>query len=426
MPNVIATIGKKKEEDRPRRIGGTSVLGGPDAYVNQNPPTLPQGTLQQRARQAQQAPSTPAAPSSGGVINTLMKPINELTTPEGGFKGTSTPYRIGESSRALIHNLAKPVMGGLELTGNSLEYLGGLAKDVYKGARGIPEETNLSMPTTNPISQAAAASSPQTRVVQRPSASSKRPTPPAQWTGGEYVTDMGSGLFATGQGSPTHQRWGVNQNGVISNLTLPIGQNPNQMNPADYQSLIEREEPAKGVSVIRGLREFKNGKEVRDDMTPQRQLASQIATMLSEYQKSVGAPPGGPEAANIISSLISGETAKAQSKIAANAAVRASQNKTDNGPVSASKFPLLDKEGNQVKDMTGEPILTTVPTQRIGDQVLFMDAVSGPRLVPIQQVRQGNQAGGRTLTQTEFDALVKELKSKIGGEEKSWFSRLFD
>jgi len=351
-----------------------------------------------------------------------------MATPTGGMTGKSTAYRLGETTRGVVQNLAKPVIGGLAETGKAINAVGGMAKDIYKGVRGIPEETNLSV-NANPIRNAAAADNAMTaKVVQRPAAGTQKsaPAPAAQWTRGEAISSLGNGMFATGQGEPTHQRWGVNQGGVISNLTLPIGQNPNEMNPADYQSLIEKQDTGSDVTVGRGLREFKGEKEQVNSMTGQRRLADQIASMMSEYTKAVGAAPSGAEAANIIGNIASGEAGKEQSRIASDAAVRAAQTKASEGPMGVAKTPLLDEKGQQVKDIMGEPILTHVPAQRIGSNVLFIDPVGGPRLVPIEQVQSGNTSGGRKVSIEEFKKLLLELGLDSDKKQKNWLQKLFD
>lgn len=316
MANVIATMRKKDEEEQ-----------GPSGVVSR-------GT---RKRMSQSAPTTPSAPNPGrgdGVIQTIAKPfaavggaLQEFATPEGGFTEGGPGHLIGQAIRGVGQHLKRPVEQGMRITGEQ-------AGHVYRGIAGIPDDASVTMPNHSnaqaatpaaAVGAGAAAATPSQKVVQRPAARRRtisQPQAPVEWTQGGGVTEMSPGIFATGQGDPTHVRWGMNQGGAISNLTLPIGQDPNKMKPEEYQSLIEREDPAARdqVSVIRGLREFKGGKEIEDANTERRRMADNIASMIGEYQKAVagGATPQDRQAiSGIIQQQVAGEAQKSVAQSAA-------------------------------------------------------------------------------------------------------------
>lgn len=216
----------------------------------------------------------------------------------------------------------------------------GLPREGYGSFKGIPEFT------PKPDAQGGAGfigdanASPQKPSTVSSIAKPKTPTitPKAKpllnnpWQmSGTPVQSLGSGFFASGQQGDNFYQWGRDAGKETSNVFLPEGVSPENLSKeelAKYGMFSESKgDTGRDVTVIRGLREFKGGKEKEDSMTRERQLQQSVTSAISSLATAQDQGVNPAAASGIISGLSRDQSGIEQAEIAADAAVKAATQK---------------------------------------------------------------------------------------------------
>jgi len=241
--------------------------------------------LEEKEKEAGVAgPSQPAASTlssrlgkaQAGAERGMSRIRKTLGVPEGGFnsrlnlpKRSQTVAMVGNDQKA-----TPPVASGT----------------IDRTTIGsFPEGVKSKAAPAAPSSAAApAAAKPKGLVTNLWS-----PSPMAMKNMGGGNAAQGNATFASGQGQPEAQsmyQWTQNIGKDVQRVMLPTGVNPDQLTPDGLSAFGVQTEQMTGeggddgrdVTVIRGLRKFKGGKEIKDDMTDERKMRQGVSSAISD------------------------------------------------------------------------------------------------------------------------------------------------
>jgi len=365
----------------------------------------------------------------------LIGGMTELATPEGGMTGTTPAYRLGESTKAAAYNLTKPIRGGFKQLMDSTGYILNMGKDFYQGVRGIPEGTEVGgNASVNMISDAAAA---ETQTQKAP-AKAGTPGKPATITQPKLLTNpwagatqsstpmkaMGAGIFASGQGQEEGEsmyQWSKRDGNNIRTVMLPAGVRPDQLTEqqlAAYNPQTESlADDARDVKVVRGLREFRGGREVRDDMTDERKTRQGIQSVISSLVDAQNQGVDTGAAGGVISQLLSGNASRDVAKTQAAATITAAAQKaaSEAGKKNVDKVADFELPTGKVNILTGLSETLKLPIIRIGNQ-MFMVNPEHPNVMTPMFMDQDKPQFGSPMNFT--DEQLSEIAKRMEGAEK--------
>lgn len=271
-------------------------------------------------------------------MDTLKTGAGMIVTPPGGFDpGSSTAYRAGQ----VINSIAGSMKSGASDVGSAASdvgsAVGNAAKDFYKGARGINYNYHSDVdamtgaaPTVKPpappagaaATPAAAAPAPATPVAATPGkagAPRGRPLLTNPWANATRsdvpMQAMTGGLFASGQGQSEDQsyyEWTTRNGNKLQKVMLPAGVDPRSLSKEQLAAFkpydVDTGDTGQQVSVVRGLREFKGGKEIEDGMTAERKQQQQMSSVISSLSDAKNQGVDQVVVGGIISSLGTADT----------------------------------------------------------------------------------------------------------------------
>lgn len=372
----------------------------------------------------------------------LISGMTELATPAGGMTGTTPAYRLGESTRAAAWNLTKPLRGGGNELMKSVNYVGGMAKDFYQGMRGIPEGTEVATGDMSAIRDAGTGEMTQQKATPAPGtvgapgkagapgkpATTQRPLLTNPWAGATMgstpMKAMGNGLFASGQGQEEGEsmyQWSKRDGNNIRTVMLPAGVRPESLTEQQLAAYNPQTESlmddARDVKVIRGLREFKGGREVRDGMTDERKTRQSINSVISSL---VDAQNQGVEqgtAGGVISQILSGNASRdvAATQAAATVSAAAQKAASEAGKKNVDKVADFELPTGKVNILTGLSETLKLPIIRIGNQ-MFMVNPEHPSVMTPMFMDQDKPQFGSPMNFT--DEQLSEIAKRMEGAEK--------
>jgi hypothetical protein len=351
----------------------------------------------------------------GGVISNIGSTLSNAgdsfkaaVTPPGGFKeGASTSYHIGEGIEQGATGFVQAAgdVGSTVYNNIPTARMAEGAADVYKGVMGLDPNRGIleqalerwdggAAPAAQPApaTKAAPAKAPTKVAGQSAAPRAGGPAPRKllnnPWQqGGVPMRALQGGIYASGQdlpeGESPYYEWSRTTNGQIEKVMLPAGVDPTKLSGeqmAAFKPYIENPaDTGEGVRVVRGLREFKGGKEVEDGRTAELRTKDMIR-MMSQEMDSAANPvgrqqgftgeriPTDPAAMQgVVSEMLQGQSQERQQEIASASQER--QQKTAAGAaITAAKIGAgkaagaVDESTIKWRDMYGNE--TSVPVIR--------------------------------------------------------------